>query len=296
MKKTKFSLLVGILAIGLSGIFFACEPEVVVEAPLVTVNPAEEVIAAPGDTVTYELIVSSNTDLHSVFVEVSADDVVIATADTVFAANVQAAIINFPIIVSPDFADGSTISVSFTADNQGKSTEVIRSIAVVKPAGEINTYTAIILADIENPNGSSFFSLDNNLLLTLNEARSNSDKVDLIYYYGATNKATLCNATDEGVKAFTDSHNNSIVDQLTTKNNTELSAVTMTAEEFTAVMDDDPITSIVPEAVATAVNQLAIGNVIYAKTVTGKLALIMVKDIIGAQGTSEITIEVKIQK
>lgn len=290
MKKNKLSLL-GLIAIGSAVLFNACEPEVA--APLVTVNPTEESSAAPGETISFEMIVTSETDLGAVFVEASANGTTFATADSTFPANVQSAIINFPLTVPDDFENGTIISISFEAENQGESTEVLRTLVIV--AGEINSYTAVIMADLENPNGSSFFSLDNNELMTLGVARDNSEKVDLIYYYGNANKATLCAANDEDVKAFTDASENSIVDQLTTKNATELAAVEMTGDDFDAISDDGPITTNTPEEVVTAVNQLAIGQVIYAKTVTGKKALIMVKDITGGQGTSEITIDVKIQ-
>ncbi|MCK5821740.1 MAG: hypothetical protein KAH17_07635 [Bacteroidales bacterium] len=294
MKRNRLSLL-GLIAIGFAVLFNACEPEVIVVPPLVTVNPAEEDTVAPGEVVLYEIIVSSDTDLNSLIVEASTDGTIFATADTIFPASAQSAIINFPLTVPEDFEDGTIISISFKAENQGESTVVFRSVYVQKLAGAINSYTAIIMADLENPNGSSFFSLDNNELMTLGVARDNSEKVDLIYYYGNTNKATLCSPTDEDVKVFTDSHDFSIVDQLATKNATELAAIEMTNDDFDAISDDGPITASTPEESVTAVNQLAVGQVMYAKTVTGKQALIMVKDITGGQGTSEITIDVKIQ-
>jgi len=286
----------GVLAIAIIALVSSCEPEAVLTPPNITVSPLEDGTTFPGDTVKYEMIVSSDTDLVSVSFEATIDGVIIAAADTLFPASTQNSILNFVFVIPEDLELGSQIKLDFDANNLDAGSTASRFLTVERAILEISHYTAVIMADLENPNGSSFFSLDDNSLMTLVQARENSDKVDLIYYFGNINQATLCAATDEDVKVFTDVHENSIVDGLTTKNATELALTDVTSDDFAAITDDSMIHDNTPTEVFTAVAQLAVGQVIFAKTVTGKKALVLVQQIDGGQGTSEITIEVKIQK
>lgn len=273
----------------------SCEPEVV-NPPNLQVTPSETVAAVPGDDISYQSIISSDTDLTSFEVTVKIGEVLVAMADTVFPENIQSAIISFPFNVPDTITVATTITLSFEARNADKNAVETRTIDVTIPFRDINTYTAVILSDIENPTGSSFFSLENNQLMQLTTALANSEKVDIIYYYGVTNKATLCAPADTDVEIFTDKNNTPIVTRFPTRNNTKLAAVTMTEAEFNAIVNDGPITQNTPATTSTAVTKLAIGNVLFAVTAGGKKSLILVKNIIGTQGTSEITIEVKIQQ
>lgn len=275
--------------------FISCEPDVV-NPPNLQVTPAEEVTAAPGELVQYNIIISSDTDLSSLTVTVRNGGNIIATADTLFAANAQAAVIDFPFTVPQDAADASLYSITFEALNTSESSMVTRLVNVSIPYGDIKTYTAVILSDIENPNGSSFFSLEDNQLMQLAAAVSNSEKVDIIYYYGATNKATLCAPADQEVEIFEGLDNTPIIDKFATRNNTKMALITMSENDFNAIVHDGPITNNEPENTSTAVKNLSVGNVIFSETVGGKKALVLVKNITGGQGTSEITIEVKIQQ
>jgi hypothetical protein len=273
----------------------SCEPVSTVTPPLVTVNPAEAVTAKPGDTVTYQMLINSDTELKTASMVVKFNSTVVASKDSTFPAGLEAAIINYGFIVPETMADGSVLSATFTAANT-EQTVVSRTINIVIPPGEIFTYTAVIMADLENPNVSSFYSAEDNKLMNINAAIAASAEVDLIYYYGATNKATLCAPADLAVEAFDDSHGDPIVLKFATRNNTKLSLVTMTAAEFTAVANDLTIKAKQPAATATAAPNLAVNNVIWCETVTGKKGLILVKNITGTQSSSLITIEVKIQK
>jgi hypothetical protein len=284
-------------AIGLSTILVlnSCEPESTVTPPLVTVNPTTEVSAAPGETLDYQMLVNSDTDLTKAEFSAKFNSTVVATTDTIFAAGVDAAILNIKFMVPESMGDGSVLTLTFTATNT-EQTSVTRIVNVTNPPGEINTYTAVIMSDLKNPEGSSFYSIEDNKLMNINGAIAASAEVDLIYYYGATNKATLCAPADKDVEEFENLQNEKIVLKFNTRNNTKLGAVTMTTAEFAAITNDFTIKAKQPAATATAVPTLAVNNVIWAETVTGKQALIRVVDITGVQSTSFITIEVKVQK
>jgi hypothetical protein len=285
------------LALGLSTILVlnSCEPEATATPPLVTVNPTIEVTAAPGEMLDYQMLINSDTDLTKAEFSAKFNSTVLASTDTLFAAGIDAAILNIKFMVPESMGDGAVLTLTFTATNT-LQTSVTRTVNVTNPPGEINTYTAVIMSDLKNPTGSSFYSIKDNTLMNINAAIAASSSVDLIYYYGATNKATLCAPADKEVEEFENLQNEKIVLKFTTRNNTKLGAVTMTTTEFAAITNDLTIKAKQPAATATAVKTLAVGNVLWAETVAGKQALIRVVEITGAQSTSFITIEVKVQK
>lgn len=274
----------------------SCEPEAVTTPPNLQVTPAETVMAVPGDVVSYQSIISSDTDLSSFEILVKFGETLVASADSIFPASTQSAIIDFAFPVPDSISVETAITITFEAKNEAAAYTATRTIDVSIPYGEINSYTAVILSDIENPNGSSFFSLENNERMQLAAATAESEKVDIIYYFGLTNEATLCAPADTEVEVFEDKSDIPIVNRFETRNNTLLAAVDMLEADFNAIVNDGPITNNEPETTATAVTNLAVGDVLFAETVSGKKSLVLVKDITGGQGTSEITIEVKIQK
>jgi len=284
-------------AIGLSTILVlnSCEPESTATPPLVTVNPTAEVSAAPGETLDYQMLINSDTDLTKAEFSAKFNSTVLVTSDTIFAAGVDAAILNIKFVVPESMGDGAVLTLTFTATNTLQTSET-RTVNVTNPPGEIYTYTAVIMSDLKNPEGSSFYSIEDNKLMNINAAIAASSTVDLIYYYGATNKATLCAPADTEVEEFENLQNEKIVLKFTTRNNTKLAAVAMTTAEFAAITNDLTIKAKKPATTATAVKTLAVDKVLWAETVTGKQALIRVVDITGAQATSFITIEVKVQK
>lgn len=285
------------LATGLSALLVlnSCETTSTITPPLVTVNPTDAVSANPGETVTYQMLINSDTDLKTAGITAKFNSTILDSKDSVFPAGIQAGIIDFNFMVPASMGDGAVLTLTFTASNT-EQTVVTRTINVAVLPGEINTYTAVIMSDLKNPDGSSFYSLEDNKLMNINAAIAASAEVDLIYYYGVSNLASLCAPADQAVEAFEDSHNESIVLKFATRNNTKLAPVVMTPEAFAAVGNDLTIISMEPTATSTTANKLAVNNTIWCETVTGKKGLILVKNITGTQSTSYITIEVKIQK
>ncbi len=292
--KKKSLFMVTVTVFGLAAFLFSCTPTPIASPPVVNVSPSITTTARPGEKMNYEVTVSSDTDLKKVEMTGKIDNIVLFTADTVFPAGVRAAMVIFIAPIPVTVAAGSTIVVDFVVTNEGEMTTVPRNIQII--AGEIYSYTAVIMSDLENPEGSSFYSVEDNLLMSLNQAALSSGEVDLIYYYGATNKATLCSPADESVRAFTDSNGQIVVDRLLTKNNTKLALVGMTVADFNAITDEGPVMASKPATTFSATNNLVKDQVLYCQTVTGKQALILVRNITGTQATSYITIEVKVQK
>jgi hypothetical protein len=295
MKKLHFLA----LSVGLSAVMVlnSCNTTTpVVTPPLVTVNPTAAATAKPNDVLDYQMIISSDTDLKTAEMTAQLNSTVLYTKDSVFGAGTTAAIVNFSFTVPAAMADGAVITLTFTAKNDGEQTVATRTVNVANPPGEIYTYTAVIMSDLKNPEGKSFYSIEDNKLLNINEALASSSTVDLIYYYGSVNKATLCAPADVAVEVFENLQNESIVKKFTTRNNTKIAPVTMTVAEFDAVANDLTIKAKAPAVTSTAVATLAKDAIVWSETVAGKKALIKIVSITGVQATSFITIEVKVQK
>jgi len=289
----KISFIPAVLAIAGIFVFHSCAPETTVEPPILSVTPVDDLSAGPGDLVTYQVVASSETDLKKIEISGKINTSLVLSTDTVFAAGIKSAVFSFAFEVPLTATTGSVIEIDFTATNDGEQTVVTRKVEVA--AGQINTYTAVIMSDLENPEGSSFYSVASNELMSLNQAVATPAKVDILYYYGATNKAVLCSPMDQAVRAFTDLQGRIIVDRLTTKNDTRIAVVEMSVSDFNAVINDGPILAKKPAVTATSAMQLAKDKVLHVQTVAGKQALVLVKNITGTQGTSWITIEVKVQ-
>ena len=291
----KKSLILLSLGLAVITIMNSCEPETATP-PNLQVTPSEAAMAVPGDVITYQSIISSDTDLSTFEIQVKIGETLVAMADSTFPVSTQSAIIDFAFPVPDTITMATTITFTFEARNESESAVVTRTADISIPYGEINSYTAVILSDIENPNGSSFFSLENNERMQLVAAKASSENVDIIYYYGASNQATLCAPADLSVEAFEDKNDNPIVAGFATRNDTKLALIDMMDSDFNDIVNDGPIIMNEPGSTSSAVTKLAIGNILFAETVGGKKSLILVKNITGGQGTSEITIEVKIQK
>jgi len=181
-------------------------------------------------------------------------------------------------------------------DKEGLKDEKSIKVTVNDPEPTITVYTDKIIGASANATvGSSFASVDG-MTYKLAEAAAASNKIDFVYFYGATNKATLAAPNDADV---TGSVYPSVADWAT-KNATALQLTSMTAAEFDAVENDTDITE--PSVAATKVNNLAVGSVIAFKTAAtsanpSKKGLIKVTGIVeGNVATGTITIEVKVQK
>jgi hypothetical protein len=76
------------LAIGMSAVMFlnSCEPTATVTPPLVTVNPTTELSAKPGDTLSYQMLINSDTELKSAEITGKFNSTVLFTTDSVFPA------------------------------------------------------------------------------------------------------------------------------------------------------------------------------------------------------------------
>jgi hypothetical protein len=189
-------------------------------------------------------------------------------------------------------------------DKKDVTTSAVFTItAYTKPAGAINSYTAKLLG-AQYASTGSFFAATTGTVYTANDAKTNYDLIDLVYYYGgSTNNATIGSPKDTLIQ---NAHNKTVGFTTWTKyNETMFKSTTITSSEFDAITDDSKLTAL-SNFSDSHQNNLAKDRVFAFKTEKGKLGFVKIIAInrnTSAGGTDQnqfqfgsIEIAVKVQK
>ena len=106
---------------------------------------------------------------------------------------------NFDYTPSSDDA-GKTVTFDFVVtDDNAKQSQQTFVVTVNEPP--IHTYQAVLLGGQDNTTDGSFYNVINNAVYMMAAAKSNKDKVDFVYYYGANNLATIAAPTNADAKS-----------------------------------------------------------------------------------------------
>ncbi len=177
-------------------------------------------------------------------------------------------------------------------DKDGQSNEISLNITTESTAGPITAFDQKILGSYQSTTGSSFASADG-AIYSLAEAKANQSKVDWMYFYGASDLATLA-APDDTHAALVFNNATNGLQTWTTKNATRFRKVS-TVIDWNSITDDTIImTEAATEPDQTRIATLAKDDVLLFKTVTGKYGMIKVNNIaVGADGTIDISVKVQ---
>ena len=200
--------------------------------------------------------------------------------DMIFNANAEVGTETFYFLITDK--DGQTKELSFVVTTE---TEIVN--------GPINTFSMKILGAQQTTSGSSFASIDGSIY-NLADAKANASKVDWLYFYGATNHATLAAPDDLDAATIFNNATNGL-QEWAVLNPTRFKKVT-DAIDWDNINDDAVIVAQTATGVTlTKGNELAASDVLAFITSTGKKGLIKVNSISGTtDGT--ITISVKVQQ
>lgn len=188
-------------------------------------------------------------------------------------------------------------------DKDGQTNELAFVITTEATAGEIYTYTAVLLAGQLNPDGGSFYSTLNDSVMKKGIANVNQSRIDMIYYYGITNYASIVAPAStqlSEIPAFSYILDATNADHWTVTNQTKFRLVT--GIEWALVTNDALITSNAIALHDMNINLLSENQIIAFETAStsanpGKKGLFKVIALNGNSGADRsITIEVKIQK
>ncbi len=188
-----------------------------------------------------------------------------------------------------DFTSATKYDYEFVVtDKDAQSYSLTYSVTMKTQAqaGQINTYT-VTLGSYNSSTGSSFAS-SNGTVYNWADATTNSQLIDFVYYYGATNNATIAAPDDADAGTVFDFSN------WATKNATRFGIVT--GVTFSDITDDTEIVANESAATASAVTTLSVGNVVEFKTAAGKYGMFVVSAINGTTSSGTIDITVKVQQ
>jgi hypothetical protein len=177
-------------------------------------------------------------------------------------------------------------------DAMTASKSVVITVDASMAGGPIDTYTAILMGAQSNIDLGSFLDIETGEVYKIGPATTNQSIIDVVYYYGSQNLATLTAPDDATVGGG--AGNLSLCESWTNKNATRFGTTSITAAEFDDIVNDIDIVA------QTGIShsketQLTVGNVISVMTVGGKKGLIKIAAMTtGTAGT--ITIDVKIQE
>ena len=181
-------------------------------------------------------------------------------------------------------------------DKNDKYTEISFTITTEPAAPDITTYEDKILGAQASPTGSSFASLDGTVY-TLPDAKANSDKVDFLYFYGATNLATLAAPDDtDAAEVFDDITNG--LQTWDVLNPTKFKTTTLSSADFDAITSSSQLVTaatLPTQPNLSKANDLSVGDVLAFKTAGSYFGLIRVDAINGANNAGTIEITVKVQ-
>ncbi len=309
MKKFKALLMMAVIATG--AIFTSCEkdeeggsdpkPTVAISAPVGTQT------VAPGATVDVTVLASADNDgkkLKSFRVEFAANGAPYAAYADAFAGGENEIELNddtytyegtLATLDSP-----GTIVYRFTAvDKDDESSSVTLTINVEANAPDINTFSAVLAGGQSNNTLGSFYATGSNTVYKQADAKTNATLVDMVYFYGSANEASLASPnSSEAGQVFNNPTNG--MQTWSTRNNTGFKVIGGSEADFNAIEDGDALQSYVRGGILgsdpsqSLSNTLAAGDIIGFLTTKGKYGAIYVKAVNGTQdGTIEFDVKVQ---
>jgi hypothetical protein len=175
-------------------------------------------------------------------------------------------------------------------EENGNSTE--RSITVTVESGApLESYTARMVGAQNSTDFGSFYSVrKDSVYFATGFNTSNGQFIDLIYYYGATNSATLASPSDQTVEEF-DAYD---VTQFNQRNETVFSPISGNIGDFQTASDLDQFESALNNSNVTKANELSTGSTYAFKLDNDKLGVFAVQKI-DSEDAGFIEIDVKVQ-
>ncbi|MEW6134807.1 MAG: hypothetical protein AB1583_03735 [Bacteroidota bacterium] len=180
-------------------------------------------------------------------------------------------------------------------DKDGQSASLSLNIT---SAPTVNVYTAILMGGQNNVNVGSFWSSSDNKVMKQAETVANQNKVDLLYFYGTLNQATIAAVDDDQAAIAWEN----LFDSWSVKNATRFKKIGSIDWNQVTEYNDEMIVANAVELNDSRANMLQVGDMVAFETAAtsanpGKKGLFKVISIDGSIGADRtITIEVKIQK
>ncbi len=284
------------LLLGSSAFLTSCgkdDPDVPVEnKPTITIA-ADNKTAAPGQSVKLTINAAAQKQLRNIKLTVSAGGATAGTIlDTTFASGRST---SGPIVF--DYLVGNAANYTFTATVTDRDNQTASATEVVTVSGtgaNAQICSNVILGAQSNATYGSSFNTSNCAVYKKSEANTNSAMVDLVYFYGSTNMATIAAPNDNSFGTGSNQISAIGVQDWSTKNATMFKKLS-SSFDFSGVTDMAGTYNNAGGTESSKANILAVGDTYAFKTAGGKYGVFRVKSISGAQN-GYITIDTKTSK
>ncbi|MCF8373978.1 MAG: hypothetical protein K9H64_20305 [Bacteroidales bacterium] len=301
MKKINFLFML-MLALTV-GIFTSCTDDET-DPPTVVATLQGTPTYAPGTSVTYHLVIAANEDLVDFWAEESTTSLPLSDIENVdpidafeegdlvnFSKNLNKVEFDYTYHIPATVGANTEITIGFEVNDKKSMTTETVTFTVVSGAGEISRFSAKLMGAQSNAEGS-YLDASSGSVMVQSVADNAQGTIDIVYYYGNTNKATICAPSDVSVNGGTG--NLSLCAAWFTKNATTFGASAVTETEFNGMTDDAMLSSIAGLS-ATKMTDLAVGDIFAFTTADDKNGLVRVTALT-PDATGTITIDVVIQK
>ncbi|MGZ5242324.1 MAG: hypothetical protein ACXWDO_00330 [Bacteroidia bacterium] len=276
------------LLVGSSAFLTSCgsdDPDPI-NAPTVSVA-SSKATAAPGETVTLTITAAAEEGLDNLKLTLSTNGVTPGTIlDTTFKSR-NSAQITYSFLVAGNNNDKHTF-VATVKDKKGVAATSQTTVTVNGTgATDVQLCSGVRLGAQSSATGSSFNS-GNCAVYTVSQAKANAADVDFLYFYGATNQATLAAPNDEAADDFSSFD----LANWSTRNATKLKK--LSGFDFNTASAAS-IQSAYGTGGDSKANMLAVGDMIGFMTADGKYGVARVNAIVGG-GNGTVLLDVKTQK
>lgn len=289
----KLTYLLGLGAIASLFLFNSCSEETL-PAPSITFDAGTEIVLAVGETdalLTGTIVAEAKLDKVVIYEVTDLSETQLVTITDFNSGAITTTDdmnYSFRFTVTALTQDVQIKIEATDKDDQFAS----KSINIVVSAGNpIDEFTAVLMGAQGNLDIGSYLDAVTGTVYKQAAAESNSADIDIVYYFGSTNEATLTAPDDATVNGG--AGNLSLCVNFTQKNPTRFASTTLSSAEFDAIENDASIVGI--STSASKMTKLGVNDVIAFETFDGKKGLIKVAAL-NATNEGTITIDVKIQQ
>ena len=293
MKKN--NLFFGIGVIGLAILFNSCGDKEVGLAPSITFDDGAEIVLAEGENstaVTGSIVAEEKLNQVTVFTVIGTDETQIGTYSSFSSGDITTTDdlnYNFRITVTGINQD---MSLKIEAvDKEAQSSTKSISLKVTSAPALKAEFTAILMGGQDNVTYGSCLDANTGLVykITGGVAKTNAPLIDILYYYGSSNLATLAAPNDPTVDG-TGAGSFDWTGTWSIKNATKFAESTL---DYSAVTSGE--VNAITGLSASLVTNLTVGKVIAFQTADSKKGVLKVTALTtGGGGT--ITLSVKVQE
>jgi hypothetical protein len=260
----------------------------------ITVSPMTTTAKA-GDSVVFNVNISDNNTLKDVVVSQSLGG---GTESQLASYSLTGKTYSFTYAYHVPSGFTGDIKIKFLVDDASNTNSATATITVGTSGSDVNTYSAVLLGNYNDSHGS-FFSSTNGSVYNVSTANANQGLIDMIFFYGSTNQATLAAPNDGSFGTGSGQISSLGVQNWSTRNATTFKSTTLSS--ISTVTSSAAIASAYAAGTDyspnSRANMLNVNKVIAFKTAAGKLGLVQVTALSAdATGAGTMTINVVVQK